>query len=110
MSSKRRRANVASATHEMSTTPRRRNVLPTVTSNGIPPRTKEINAGPLLESGKPGIQLESKMTVTRAIALIGIMIHSALPSIVSWGMIVSLIFGGCCSNVRSLVTQRSIMI
>ena len=110
MSGRRRKANVASATHEMSTNPRRRNVPPTVASSSIPLRTKEINVGPILESGKPGIQLQRSMTIPRAIAMVGIMIHSALPSIVPWGMIVGLIFGGCCSNVRLLNTQSYVSI
>lgn len=32
------------------------------------------------------------------------MIHANLPSLFSWGLVVSLIFGGCCSNVFALET------
>ena len=96
----RRKSDMASAAHDMSNShTRRRNAPPLTPSNGIPPRTKEINAAPMLRHAKPGIDPHGRMTVSRAIAMAGVMIQSALPAMVSWGMTVGLIFGGCCSNV-----------
>ena len=99
----RRKSNLASAVHKMSDshTTRRRNAPHLASSNGIPPGTKEINAGPMLRHAELGINPRGRMTVSRAIATAGIMIQSALPAAVSWGMTLGLIFGGCCSNVSA---------
>ncbi|MCJ1408886.1 hypothetical protein MMC19_002963 [Ptychographa xylographoides] len=57
----------------------RRRMMPSFTSNGVPPGTREINAAPMLEHAKPGIDPDGKLTVSRAIAMAGIMMHSAIP-------------------------------
>ena len=79
----------------------RRRPGPSLASSGygIPPGTKEINAAPMLQRAQPGIDANAPMTASRAIAMTGIAIHDALPVLLAWGMTMSLIFGGCCSNV-----------
>lgn len=84
---------------------RRRGQASPPPSNGVPPGTKEINAASMLENPRPSFEPGGKMTVSRAIAMAGIMVHSALPTIASWGMIMGLIFGGCCSNVRGSLNK-----
>lgn len=98
---RRRKSNapLGSPTKDMSTT-RRRNQQAPATNEGIPPCTRELDAGSALE--KPSFEYRGKMTVSRAIAMVGIAAHSALPAIISWGLTMSLIFGGCCSNVGAL--------
>ncbi|KAL9123014.1 MAG: hypothetical protein Q9187_000428 [Circinaria calcarea] len=73
-------------------------------SNGIPPGTREINVAPMLSHAKPGV--DTQTTISRAIAMAGIMVQSVLPAMVSWGMTMGLIFGGCCSNVRPTKEHR----
>lgn len=77
---------------------RRRN-HPRSPNGDVPRGIKEINVAPILEHSQPGINLNGKLTVSRAIGMTGAMVHSALPAIISWGVTMSLIFGGCCSNV-----------
>ena len=104
---RRRKSNIPVAgSHEVSVSQSSSNSRRTRTSlppnNAIPPGTKEINAAPMLQHAKPGINPHGRMTVSRAIAIAGIMIHAALPALISWGMTIGLIFGGCCSNVSEL--------
>jgi hypothetical protein len=71
--------------------------------HGIPEGTKEINAAPMLaHAGSPGPRVE-KMTIPRIIVTAGEVTYSTLPALLSWSLIMSLIFSGCCSNVRSYV-------
>ena len=78
---------------------RRGNVPQPLQSNGIPRGTKEINAAPMLENAKPARSLDGPMTALRAIGIAGAMLHSTFPALIRWGLTMSLIFGGCCSNV-----------
>lgn len=109
---RQRKSNATAAassdiTYPIATNSRRRSI-PTVSSNTVPRGTKEINAAPMLEkNARPGIDPNGGMTVSRAIAMAGIMINSALPMLVSWGLTLSLIFGGCCSNVGRQTNQNS---
>jgi len=81
--------------------PRRRNIPESSLSSRPqePPRTREIDAGPLLEKQKPKLHADGHLTPTRAVGIAGAMLHSNLPALLSWGMIAASIFGGCCSNV-----------
>lgn len=80
---------------------RRRKVTPTSLDPQIPPGTKQINAGPLLETAKPGIDPDAPFTMSKAVGSTAATIHAIFPALISWGVIVALIFGGCCSNVGS---------
>ncbi|KAL8815659.1 MAG: hypothetical protein Q9191_008438 [Dirinaria sp. TL-2023a] len=82
--------------------PRRRNGPET--SPDQPPSTKSIDAGPSLETKKPRLHADGHLTPSKAVGIAGAMIYANLPSLVSWGLVVSLIFGGCCSNVFALET------
>ena len=101
--SRQRKSNATAAaspdTTAQAVTNNRRRSIPTASSISVPRATKEINAAPMLENAKPGIDPHGGMTVSRAIAMAGIMINSALLMLVSWGLTLGLIFGGCCSNV-----------
>ncbi|KAL8907577.1 MAG: hypothetical protein Q9207_001314 [Kuettlingeria erythrocarpa] len=66
--------------------------------------TKQINAGPLLETAKPGIDPDASLTVTKAIGVTAATVQATVPTLISWGLTVALIFGGCCSNVFALET------
>ncbi|MCJ1313866.1 golgi uridine diphosphate-N- acetylglucosamine transporter [Agyrium rufum] len=98
-------SNDGTGNYGSGTTHRRRSNAPSSIMGqnpSVPPGTREINAGPILEnakSGEVGSVPQGNMTVSRAIALAGIAVHAALPGILSWGAVVGLIFGGCCSNV-----------
>ena len=85
---------------------RRRKATATTIAGQPPPGMKQINAGPLLETAKPGIDPDAPFTVSRAIGVAGVMAHAAFPAIVSWGVTMGLIFGGCCSNVGPTGTVR----
>ena len=101
-----RRSNPSAATARESSgsqapgSRRRTGPLPLSPSNGVPSGTKEINAAPVLQRAKPGTSPNDPLTASRAIAMVGIAIHDALPALLAWGMTMGLIFGGCCSNVR----------
>ncbi|KAL8910457.1 MAG: hypothetical protein Q9171_004251 [Xanthocarpia ochracea] len=82
---------------------RRRDVTPTSFTTQIPPGTKTIHVGPLLETSKPG-DPDAPFTVAKAIGITLVTIQDHLPLLVSWGVTVALIFGGCCSNVFALET------
>lgn len=56
---------------------------------------------PKLDSGSYGN--------TDMASLAKLMVHYILPALLSWGAIVSLIFGGCCSNVGLSPTSRVVM-
>ena len=60
---------------------------------------KQINAAPLLERAKPGINPDDRLTLAKVIGNLAVMISAVLPSFISWGTTAGLIFGGCCSNV-----------
>ncbi len=79
--------------------PRRRNIPESLPRPQEPSRTREIDAGPLLEKHKPKLHADGHLTPTKAVGIAGAMLHSNLPALLSWGAIAALIFGGCCSNV-----------
>ncbi|KAL8702537.1 MAG: hypothetical protein Q9201_004303, partial [Fulgogasparrea decipioides] len=83
---------------------RRRKAASTPVETQVPPGTKQINAGPLLETAKPGIDPDAPLTLSKAIGVTAATVQTFLPALFSWGVIVSLIFGGCCSNVFALET------
>ncbi|KAL8918990.1 MAG: hypothetical protein Q9208_007040 [Pyrenodesmia sp. 3 TL-2023] len=83
---------------------RRRKANPVTVRSQIPPGTKQINAGPLLETAKPGIDPDAPFTVSEAIGVAAATIQATFPALVSWSVTVGLIFGGCCSNVFALET------
>lgn len=78
---------------------RRRQMTPTSIEPQIPPGTKQINAGPLLETAKPGIDPDAPFTVSKLVGVTAATLRVNLPLIISFGAAVGLIFGGCCSNV-----------
>ncbi|KAL8975107.1 MAG: hypothetical protein Q9197_000656 [Variospora fuerteventurae] len=81
---------------------RRRKVISTAADPRISPGTKQINAGPLLETAKPGIDPDAPFTVSKAIGITAATLQAIVPALISWGATVGLIFGGCCSNVFAL--------
>ncbi|KAL9005725.1 MAG: hypothetical protein Q9188_001482 [Gyalolechia gomerana] len=48
---------------------RRRKVTPTIIDPHIPPGTKQINVGPLLDTAKPGIDPDAPFTLSKAIGV-----------------------------------------
>ncbi|KAL8690695.1 MAG: hypothetical protein Q9218_003922 [Villophora microphyllina] len=82
---------------------RRRKEVPTDTANQVPPGTKRIDVGPLLETAKPG-DPDAPLTVARVIGVTAVTIQTALPTLLTWASTIGLIFGGCCSNVFALET------
>lgn len=65
----------------------------------VPPGTKTIYVGPLLETAEPGGP-DAPFTIAKAIGVTLATLQATLPALISWGVTVALIFGGCCSNVR----------
>jgi UDP-xylose/UDP-N-acetylglucosamine transporter B4 len=62
---------------------------------------KVINAAPSLEKAEMyGID-NGRPTSSRIMALIGRMFMETIPQMLAVGVMLGLIFGGCCSNVRS---------
>ncbi|KAI4132070.1 MAG: hypothetical protein LQ338_000928 [Usnochroma carphineum] len=82
--------------------PRRRRVTPSRVDPEVPPGTKQINAGPLLETAKQGIDPHAPFSFSKAIGATAATLHTTLPALISWGVTVGLIFCGCCSNVFAL--------
>lgn len=87
---------------------RRRDPMTPPPGNGITPGPKKIiNAAPSLQNSKPGLYPNARLTIPRAIGIAGAKLDAAwpglfsglLPALLSWGLTVGLIFGGCCSNV-----------
>lgn len=85
--------------------PRRRHLTPTSANVQVPPGTKQIDVRPLLETSKPG-NPDAPFSLSKAIAETLLAIQAILPALISWGVTVALIFGGCCSNVRLFPLSR----
>ena len=74
---------------------RQRHVPTRQNGSWTPPGTKEIN----VEKAK--VRDERKpWSFARAMGVGAAMIHMTVPKYMSWVVMMSLIFGGCCSNVR----------
>ncbi|KAI4270001.1 MAG: hypothetical protein LQ337_006953 [Flavoplaca oasis] len=69
----------------------------------VPPGTKTIYVGPLLKAPVPP-DPDSPFTLAKAIGVTLATLQATLPALISWGVTVALIFGGCCSNVFALET------
>jgi UDP-xylose/UDP-N-acetylglucosamine transporter B4 len=64
--------------------------------------TRVINAAPSLEKAEMyGID-DNRPVSSRAMALVGRMFIETIPQWIAVGAMLSLIFGGCCSNVFAL--------
>ena len=58
-------------------------------------------AGKRPNSVSPVSEIGAKRANASAILdIIGVMFHFSVPTVISWGLSMGLIFGGCCSNVR----------
>lgn len=92
-------------------TPRRRATLRDLQSStvdGIEPRPKEINAAPSLEKAQMyGIDNE-RPTSSKIMALIGRIFIETIPQWLAVGVMLGLIFGGCCSNVSARLCRIGI--
>ncbi len=76
----------------------------------VPPGTKTIYVGPLLDTAEPG-NSDAPLTLAKAIGVTLVTLQAVLPALISWGVTVALIFGGCCSNVRpSLEPSPTILV
>lgn len=76
-------------------------------ANGSPIMAKEIDAAPSLELAAQGKYPNSdRPTWSRIIAFVGGVIYTTIPTWFNFGVMVSLIFGGCCSNVRETRIMR----
>ena len=74
---------------------RQRHVLTRQNGTWTPPGTKEINVE------KAEVRDEKKpWSFAGAMGIAAAMIHMTVPKYMSWVVMMSLIFGGCCSNVR----------
>ena len=70
-------------------------------SNGAPLTPKVINAGPSLEQAERYGIHDQRPTLSKIMALAGRIFIETIPQWVAVGVMLSLIFGGCCSNVRT---------
>ncbi|KAK8083007.1 hypothetical protein PG996_001788 [Apiospora saccharicola] len=71
-------------------------------SNGAPLTPKVINAGPSLEQAERyGIQDQRPISF-KIMALAGRIFIETIPQLLAVGVMLGLIFGGCCSNVFAL--------
>ncbi|KAL8957492.1 MAG: hypothetical protein Q9183_006044 [Haloplaca sp. 2 TL-2023] len=77
---------------------------PAPTGTQIPPGTKQINAGPLLDSATPGHDPDRPLTVSRAIGITAATIQNIWPALISWSVTVALIFGADGTQVFALET------
>ena len=74
---------------------RQRHVQTRQNGSWTPPGTKEINVE------KAEVRDERKpWSFAGAMGVGAAMIHMTVPKYMSWVVMMSLIFGGCCSNVR----------
>ena len=64
-----------------------------------------INAVPMLDNQHSPLAISSNMGVSKAIAVAGTLLSGALPTVLTWGLTIGLIFGGCCSNVSRRGTR-----
>ncbi len=73
----------------------------TVSANGSTIVAKEIDAAPSLERAEQAKYSSSgRHTMSKAIGFAGAVVHTTIPAWFNFGVMVALIFGGCCSNVR----------
>ncbi|KAI9819514.1 MAG: golgi uridine diphosphate-N- acetylglucosamine transporter [Pycnora praestabilis] len=72
------------------------------TSIGLPMKPKEINAAPYLENAEMGHYHDGRGSIEKIIGLAGSVVHTTIPAWFQLGTMISLIFGGCCSNVYAL--------
>ncbi|KAL8943554.1 MAG: hypothetical protein Q9216_001012 [Gyalolechia sp. 2 TL-2023] len=70
---------------------RRRKVTPTIIDPQIPPGTKQINVGPLLDTAKPGIDPDAPFTLSKAIGVTLTTVHDILPLLISWGNLITFV-------------------
>ncbi|KAL8995790.1 MAG: hypothetical protein Q9169_004548 [Polycauliona sp. 2 TL-2023] len=69
----------------------------------VPLKTQTIYVGPLRETAEPDYP-DPPFTIAKAIGVTLATLQSTMPALISWGVTVALIFGGCCSNVFALET------
>jgi len=68
----------------------------------LSPDGKKLNGVTILE-GRPEDGIRGKRTnASGFIDIISIIVQSSMPTVISWGLSMGLIFGGCCSNVFAL--------
>lgn len=77
---------------------RQRNVLPATNGSSTPPKIKQKN---VLEGGKIGGS-ETPWSPAKMIGVGAAWIHMTVPPYLNWAIMMALIFGGCCSNVRTV--------
>ena len=82
--------------------PRRRQVASPPPKSPPSPAVKQINAAPSLEKAKLDYDTDGGYAWARVAATVGVTLQATLPAMLSWGMTMGLIFGGCCSNVSFL--------
>ena len=68
-------------------------------ASNVARRSKQMNAVPMLERTEAKVDSEGGATIPRAIAMGVTILQFTLLALVSWGLTISLILGGCCSNV-----------
>ncbi|KAI4106638.1 MAG: hypothetical protein L6R37_002030 [Teloschistes peruensis] len=83
---------------------RRRQEAPKNPADYVPPGTKRIDVGPLLETAKPGMDPDAPLTLARVIGVTMATIQTALPTILAWATTMGLIFGNLITFVQFLVT------
>ncbi|KAK8126291.1 UDP-N-acetylglucosamine transporter YEA4 [Apiospora kogelbergensis] len=71
-------------------------------SNGAPITPKVINAGPSLEQAERYGIHDQRPTLSKIMALAGRIFIETIPQWLAIGVMLGLIFGGCCSNVFAL--------
>ena len=66
---------------------------------GVPSEVQEVSGDPMLDRAKVNNATKGDRPVMVDWNKTRLILHPALPALLSWGAILSLIFGGCCSNV-----------
>lgn len=58
-----------------------------------------INTTPMLDNPHSPLAIHHNMGRSKAIVVAGVLLNGALATVLTWGLTIGLIIGGCCSNV-----------
>lgn len=78
-----------------------------VQNNGDPMTPKVINAGPSLEKAQMYGITDQRPAYSKFVGLAGRIFIETIPQWLAVGAMLSLIFGGCCSNVRNPARRQA---
>ncbi|MCJ1403941.1 golgi uridine diphosphate-N- acetylglucosamine transporter [Xylographa trunciseda] len=70
--------------------------------HGLNPDGKKLDTVTTAKRGSLDENRDKSTNASGFIDIIAVMLHSSVPAVISWGLSMGLIFGGCCSNVFAL--------